>query len=167
MLGKSKSRILYMWCSRPFVGIFMYRLERTFFMIFGKAYPFIRVLFLPVLYLMQAYSNFDLHYKADIKGGILVLHCSNGVVVAGGAIIGSNLTLTGGNIIGITKRFKIGDFVVGDNCSLGANAVIIGPLQLGSNVKIGASACVTKSFTDSNITLVGVPAKIIGKSWID
>lgn len=161
MLGKSKSRILYIWLSRSFVGLFMYRLERGFFVTFGKLYSIIRILFLPIINIIQAYSNLDINYKANIKGGILVLHPSNGVVISGRSIIGANLTLTGGNVIGISKNCSIGDFVIGDNCSLGANAVIIGPLKLMNNVQVGASACVVKSFADSHITLVGVPAKIL------
>lgn len=159
MVGKRKARILYIWLSRSFIGLFMYRLERGFFVTFGEFYSFIRIFFLPIINIVQAYSNLDIHYKANIKGGMLVLHPSNGVVISGSSIIGSNLTLTGGNVIGISKKSIKSDFVIGNNCSLGANAVIIGPLMLMNNINVGASACVVKSFTDSNITLVGVPAK--------
>jgi serine O-acetyltransferase len=43
-------------------------------------------------------------------------------------------------------------------CYLGANATIIGPLVLGNNISIGASACVVKSYLEDNIILIGVPA---------
>jgi len=42
------------------------------------------------------------------------------------------------------SRFFCGSFVIGDDCSLGANATIIGPLILGERIKVGASACVIK-----------------------
>lgn len=163
MLGKRKVRIVYIWLSRSFAGIFLYRTERSLFLTFGKFYEVIRILFLPLINLIQSYSNLDIHYKADIKGGISVLHPSMGVVISGKSIIGYNLTLTGGNIIGINKKCDIGEFVIGDNCNLGANAVILGPVKIGNNIKVGALACVTKDFFGSGTTLVGVPAEIKSK----
>lgn len=159
-LGKHKLRILFVWITRSFVGIMLYRFERCLFLVFGKYYAIIRILFLPIILIFQAYSNIEIHYKANIKGGILVLHPSVGCVVSGQATIGTNLTLTGGNIIGVGKN-KAKHFVLGDNITLGANATIIGPLELKNNIFIGAGACVTKSFESSNINLVGLPAKEI------
>ncbi|MFD0933319.1 hypothetical protein ACFQ0R_11985 [Psychroflexus salinarum] len=103
----------------------------------------------------------DIHYMADIKGGLRVLHPSQGVTISGCLNAGKNLSLVGGNVIGISKRCVKNQFVVGDNIKLGANACIIGPLMLGDNVEIGASACVTKDFLEKNSKLVGVPAKPI------
>ncbi len=159
MLGKYKIRILHIWISRVFIGIFMYRLERACFLFFGKYYSFGRVIFIPLFNLIQAYSNLDINYKADIKGGLLILHPSVGVVISGLSVIGKNLTLVGGNIIGAKHSCLKGEYVIGDNCSMGANATIIGPLILGDNINIGASACVVKSHFGNDKTLVGVPAR--------
>lgn len=159
MLGKYKIRIIHIWLSRFFWGIFLYRLERGLFLLIGKPYSILRILLLPILNLLQAYSNIELHYKANIKGGILILHTSPGIVVSGLSIIGKNLTLTGGNIIGAKKGCKYGEINIGDNCTMGANAVIIGPINLSDNITIAASACVVKDCLLSNTTLVGVPAK--------
>jgi len=163
MIGKRKSRILYVWLSRSFAGIFLYRTERGLLLTFGKLYEVARILFLPIINLIQSYSNLDIHYKADVKGGLSVLHPTMGVVISGSSIIGYNLTLTGGNVIGINKKSSKGDFIIGDNCSLGANAVIVGPLKIANNIKIGALACVTKDFIESDVTLVGIPAQIMKK----
>lgn len=159
MLGKYKIRILYIWLSRVFWGIFLYRLERGLFLLIGKSYGVFRVLFIPAFNLIQAYSNIDINYKSDIKGGLLVLHPSTGVVISGLSIIGKNLTLTGGNTIGARPGCKRGEIKIGDNCSLGANAVILGPIKLENSIKIGASACVVKDCLLDNSTLIGVPAK--------
>ena len=105
------------------------------------------------------YSNLDIHYKANIAGGILVLHPSVGVVISGQAVIGKNLTLTGGNVIGVKRKTEKGEFLIGDNCSFGANATLIGPVIIGNNISIGASACVIHNCLMDNSTLVGVPAK--------
>lgn len=159
MLGKRKLRIFYIWLSRAFVGILIYRLERSLFLIFGKFYAIFRILFIPFFNIIQAYTNIDIHYKADIKGGLLVLHPAVGCVISGKASIGENLTLTGGNIIGFNTKKNKQNFKIGDDCSLGANAVIIGPVQLNNKITIGASACVSASFLEQNIKIVGVPAK--------
>lgn len=83
-----------------------------------------------------------------------------GVVINGCCKIGKNLTLVGGNVIGVTRKAKQGDFLIGDNVNVGANACIIGPVKLGDNIKIGALACVVRD-APSNVTLVGVPARIL------
>lgn len=157
--GKNKSRILFIWLSRSFGGVFLYRLERSLFLVFGKYYSIIRILILPLFNLIQAYSNIDIHYKANIQGGLLILHPSMGITISGNAVVGENLTLTGGNVIGISKKCEVNSFIIGNNCNLGANAVILGPIELGNNIKIGALACVTKSFKENNLILVGSPAQ--------
>lgn len=50
---------------------------------------------------------------------------------------------------------------LGDHCELGVNSVVIGNVQIGDNVYIGAGAVVTKSFEQDGVSLAGVPAKII------
>ena len=49
---------------------------------------------------------------------------------------------------------------IGDNCFIGAGAVIIGNITIGDNVTIGANAVVVKDVPD-NATVVGVPARIL------
>lgn len=74
--------------------------------------------------------------------------------------------MTGGNIIGAKDGCLPGGIVIGNDCNLGANAVILGPVQLGNNIKIGASGCVLKDFLTDGAILVGVPAKILDKNFI-
>ncbi len=158
MLGKNKWRIFVIFFSRVFVGIFWYRVDRALYLLVGEKYKILRIIFTPFFYVVQAYSNLDIHYQSDIGPGLLILHSSPGIVISGKAIIGKNLTLTGGNVIG---RTALGEFKIGDNCLVGANACIIGPLLLGNHIVIGACACVVKSFPGDNLTLVGVPAKVL------
>lgn len=158
--GKYWFRMLYLWLGGGIIGVFFYRLERGLYLWLKGGYTYLRVLFYPLLCLVEAYSHLELNYHADIGPGLLILHHSMGITINGGAIIGKNLTLTGGNVIGGNKAFNRGDFVIGESVFLGANAVIIGPVKVGNNVKVGASACVIKDVLD-NVTVVGVPAKII------
>lgn len=159
IIGRKKYRLLIVIFTRSFWGLFAYRIERSGFLVFGKYYSILRLPLIPLFTLIQSFSNIDIHYKSNVKGGILILHPSLGVVVSSRATVGSNLTLTGGNAIGFNANTNNKKFIIGDNCNLGANAVIIGAIILGNNIQIGASACVTKSFEENNIILVGVPAK--------
>lgn len=155
--------MLYAWLNRVSVGILLYRLERGFYLILGKGWEVLRVLLSPLLNLFYAYSNCEIHYKATIGPGILILHASVGVVVSAKAIIGTNLTLTGGNTIGSRDGTMTGNLTIGDNCTLGVNAVVLGPITLGDDVKIGACALVIDSF-GHNVSLGGVPAKLLSKA---
>lgn len=159
ILGNNKWRIFIVMFSRIFIGIFWYRVERGWYLFFGNTYQYLRILLSPFFYLIQAYTNIDIHYKATVGPGLLILHSSMGIVISGKAIIGKNLSLTGGNVIGMSD--KLGALIIGDYCTMGANACIFGPLKLGNNIKIGSCACVVKSFEESNLTLVGVPAKSV------
>ena len=49
---------------------------------------------------------------------------------------------------------------IGDNCWIGAGAIILGGVTLGDNVTVAAGAVVTKSFP-GNCLIGGVPAKIL------
>ena len=161
IIGKKKYRLLYIWINRNFVGILLYRLERSFFLLIGSPYKYLRVLFLPIIKLLQWYCNMDIHYEADISGGLIMLHPSVGCVISKFSNVGANLTLTGGNIIGAKRKCDKNQFVIGDNCTLGANATIIGPIKLGNKIIIGASSSVVSSFAANNIVLGGVPAKVL------
>lgn len=50
--------------------------------------------------------------------------------------------------------------MIGENCYIGARAIIIGNVIIGNNVTVGAGTVVTKSISD-NSTVVGNPMKII------
>ena len=56
---------------------------------------------------------------------------------------------------------------LGDHCELGMNSVVIGNVQIGNNVYIGAGAVVTKSFKQDGVSLAGVPAKVVSHFKID
>ena len=49
---------------------------------------------------------------------------------------------------------------LGDNVMVGTGARVLGPISIGNNVKIGASAVVLKDVQD-NVTVVGIPAKVV------
>jgi serine O-acetyltransferase len=93
---------------------------------------------------------------ADLGPGLVILH-SIGVVINSNVRAGSNLVLEHGVTIGAEKGQSP---VLGDNIFIGAGAKIIGPVRIGSDVKIGANAVVTKDLPDG-ATAVGIPATVI------
>lgn len=161
MNGKAY-RGLYIWLRLSIQGILAYRIERGLYSVFGNKYAIIRILILPFLNIIYGLSNIDIDYRADIGGGLCLFHNSLGCVINGKAIIGSNFSMVGGNAIGQKRNFEKGEYIIGTNVMMGANSVIIGPVTIGNNVTIGASACVVNSF-ESDVTLIGVPAKVINQ----
>lgn len=85
-------------------------------------------------------------------------HGLKGIFINNNAIIGKNATIWQGVTIGQTDADKFP--IIGDNAYIGANAIIIGKVQIGNNVKIGAGAVVTKNVPD-NCTVVGNPMRIL------
>lgn len=91
--------------------------------------------------------------------GIIIYH-SGDIIINANAKIGENCKLHGDNCIGnngITEHAPI----IGNNVDIGVGAKVIGNIILGDNCKIGANAVITKSFKEKNLTLVGIPAKIL------
>ena len=56
--------------------------------------------------------------------------------------------------------------VIGDNCYIGPVAKLVEKIVLGNNIAIGANAVVNKSFDMDDITLGGIPARIISHKGI-
>jgi len=53
--------------------------------------------------------------------------------------------------------------VIGDNCWLAANAVVLPHVELGPHTVVAAGSVVTKSFPEGNQVLAGVPARVVKK----
>ena len=53
--------------------------------------------------------------------------------------------------------------IIGENCWLGANSVILPHVELGEHTVVAAGAVVTHSFLEGNQIIAGVPAKVVKK----
>ena len=84
-----------------------------------------------------------------------------GVIRLSAEKIGKNCTIAGSAFC-IKNGFKEGNPIIGDNCFIGMNSILIGPIQIGDNCLIGAGSVVTKSF-ESNCIIAKNPAVIIKK----
>jgi acetyltransferase-like isoleucine patch superfamily enzyme len=61
------------------------------------------------------------------------------------------------------KLITKGDIMIGENCWIGANSVILSGVQLGSRTVVAAGSVVSKSFPHGSVLIGGVPAKVIKK----
>jgi serine acetyltransferase len=154
-------RWLTCWFGGDLGVLISYRLDRSFHLIFGKSYPFFRIILFPFfIFLRILGSNHDISYLADIGKGLKILHPSLGIVISGYAIIGENLTLSGGNAIGVRLKKGSNKIIIGNNVQVGVNSIILGPVEIGDKACIGAGAVVINNVKARQI-VGGVPAKLI------
>ncbi len=141
----------------------LYRFDRGAHLMLGRGHAAARTALAPLLALARPWlGRCELHYRADIGPGLLILHPELGVVVSARARIGRNLILTGGNCIGSRPGTDVdGGIDIGDDVSLGANAVVLGPVRIGNRATIGAGAVVVDDVADDAV-VVGVPARPVG-----
>ena len=114
-------------------------------------------------------TGIEIHPGARIGSGFFIDH-GMGVVIGETSEIGNNVTLYHGVTLGGTtvfdeqgKQISKRHPTLKDNIVVGAGAKVLGPIIIGSNVKIGANAVVLKDVAD-NQTVVGVPGHIVDKS---
>ena len=83
-----------------------------------------------------------------------------GVVIGETCIIGDNVTIFQGVTLGTTGKEKGKRHpTIKDNVLIGAGAIILGNIIIGSDSKIGAGAVVLNNVKD-NTTVVGIPAYV-------
>ena len=105
-------------------------------------------------------TGIEIHPGATIGKGLFIDH-GTGVVIGETAIIGNNATLFHGVTLGGTGKEKGKRHpTIGNNVFIGSGAKILGNIIIGDNVKIGANAVILKN-VPSNVTIVGVPGKIV------
>lgn len=98
--------------------------------------------------------------------GLAIVHYGL-IVVNPNAKVGRNCRIHSGVNIGGSAGLvdeSITEFlapIIGDNCYIGPGAKIFGQVFIGNNCVIGANAVVNKNYPNDNVTIAGVPAKII------
>lgn len=108
-------------------------------------------------------TGIEIHPGATIGRRFFIDH-GMGVVIGETAEIGDDCTLYHGVTLGGTswnkgKRHP----TLQDGVVVGAGAKVLGPIQVGSNARIGSNAVVTKDVPDA-VTVVGIPGRIVRKA---
>lgn len=101
--------------------------------------------------------------RAEIGPGFRVAH-STGIVIGPDVKIGSNFELFHNVTLGSSNKNRSGQVypIIGNNVTVFAGACVLGPVIIGDNVSVGANAVVNKD-VPPNVVVAGVPAKVIGK----
>jgi len=131
---------------------------------FYKSHPFYRIFSFPFAWLilntLQYKYGFAVSYHTKIGSGLFLGH-TGGIVVNFKVVIGKNCNISHQVTLGIANRgTHKGVPIIGDNVYIGPGAKIIGDINIGNNVAIGANCVVTKDVPD-NAVVVGVPGKVI------
>jgi serine O-acetyltransferase len=129
------------------------------------AHPLYRSGFQFLARLASQFSRFltglEIHPGARIGAGFFVDH-GMGVVIGETAEVGENCVMFHNVTMGGTghhqgKRHP----TVGDNVFIGTAATLLGPITVGSNVRVGANSVIIMHDVPDNSTVVGAPARIV------
>ena len=143
--------------------------------LFARGVPVLPRLFMSF---SRWFTGIEIHPAAKI-GKCLFIDHGIGVIIGETAVVGDNCIIyqgatlggsgqkagqrhprLGNNVVLGAGCTVLGGIVIGDNCWLGANAVLLPEVQLGNHVIVGAGAVVTGNFPD-NCVVAGVPARKI------
>lgn len=134
-----------------------------FFRFYSYLYGFtpLRILSMSFYQLSKFILKCDIHPSAKIGGGLHLVHGFN-VVIGADAILGENVCLFDGVSIGKKNVGMIDGMPnIGNDVIIGSGAKVLGRIYIKDNVLIGANSVVIKSVLESNVTVAGIPAKIV------
>ena len=98
---------------------------------------------------------------AIFKGPLHLPHGLNGIIISRYAIIGKDVKIYQQVTIGQNEKGEAP--IIGDNVVIYPGARIIGNVKIGNNSIVGTNAVVTHD-VEENVTVAGVPAKIIKRN---
>lgn len=100
---------------------------------------------------LDNFQSFGIYYQALGK-----------IVIGEGTFIGPNVGIITANHdpLDLKKHLEPSPVIIGKNCWIGMNAVILPGVILGDNTIVGAGSVVTKSFLNGGI-IAGNPARLI------
>ncbi len=105
-------------------------------------------------------TGIEIHPGATIGQGVFIDH-GMGVVVGETAIIGDSCLIYQGVTLGGTgKESGKRHPTLGTNVVVGAGAKVLGNIQVGNDVRIGAGSVVLRE-VPSDCTVVGVPGRVV------
>ncbi|AYG00903.1 serine O-acetyltransferase [Lactococcus allomyrinae] len=106
------------------------------------------------------WTQIEIHPGAEISTGVFIDHGS-GLVIGETAIVESNVKLYHGVTLGGTGKDKGKRHpTVRQGALISAHSQLLGPIEIGENAKVGASAVVVTD-VPANVTVVGIPAKVV------
>tara|TARA_B100000315_G_C14528703_1_gene565105 strand:- start:578 stop:1138 length:561 start_codon:yes stop_codon:yes gene_type:complete len=151
----AKSLIEVLLCHTPLHAIIFHRLTHPLYN-----------LGIPILprFLSQInrfLTGIEIHPGARIGKGFFIDH-GMGIVIGETTIMGDYCQMFHGVTLGGTGQHKNKRHpTIGDNVYIGMGAVLLGPIKVGNNVKIGANTFIMMKDIPDNTTVIGQDPKII------
>lgn len=122
----------------------------------------LRIPFIPRLisHLSRFFTGIEIHPGATLGQGLFIDH-GMGVVIGETAILGDNCLIYQGVTLGGTgKELGKRHPTLSHNVVVGTGAKVLGNIQIGANVRIGAGSVVLRDVPPDS-TVVGVPGRIV------
>ncbi len=108
------------------------------------------------------WTGIDIHPGASIGRRLFIDH-GMGVVIGETAEIGDDVLIYAGVVLGGTSLEKQKRHPsIGNRVVIGSAAIILGPVTIGDDSRIGANSVVINP-VPSGVTVVGVPGKVVEK----
>ncbi len=135
-------------------AVWMYRLAHVFWKIK------LRLIARLMSHLARFLTGVEIHPGAVIGRRFFIDH-GMGVVIGETAEIGDDVLMYQGAVLGGTSReHKKRHPTVRNNVIIGADAVVLGAIELGQGARVGSGSVVVKS-VPPGATVVGVPGRIV------
>lgn len=141
-------------------------LEIKYLSVFRKAnmckFPLLKIFYMFRLRRLSHRTQIQIPARTSIGEGLYIGHLGR-VIIHPDAKLGKNINIATGVTIGVENRGKRkGTPIIGDNCWIGTNAVIVGNVKVGSDVLIAPLTYVNFDVPDHSI-VIGNPGRIIPK----
>lgn len=120
-----------------------------------------RLIYRVILRRLSYKYGFQIPYSTTIGPGLFIGHFGT-LVIAIHAKIGANCNIAHNVTIGAARGKRAGAPTTGDRVWIGTGAVLVGKINIGSDVLIAPNAYVNFDVPDHSLVL-GNPAKIIAK----
>jgi len=130
---------------------------------YSRSHPFLRYSIYRIAKIMYKHYTYkfaiSINISTQIGSGFFIGHFS-GIFINKRCIIGKNCNISQGVTLGGTHK---GFPVLKDNIYIGPGAKLVGNILIGNNVTIGANCVVTKDIPDNSV-VVGIPGIVISET---
>lgn len=103
-----------------------------------------------------------LYPESKIGPGLYIGHYG-GIWITPKATLGANCSISQGVVIGVAGGDDKGGPVIGDRVWIGPNAVVTGPIRIGSGAVIAANSLAATNIPENGVA-IGVPARVMSYS---
>lgn len=147
------------WSAQGFWALVVYRFGRWRYGVRPALLRKVFSLIYKILYKsIQIVTGIELPCEVEIGKNFVIDHFG-GIIISGYARFGDNCRIRNGVVVGLKRVDEPCAPRIGNNVDIGTGAKLLGAITIGDNVTIGANAVVICDVPDNSIA-IGVPAVI-------